>query len=169
VSEARSRGEVEVALPLREVTPRLKPDPVECVCGCGTLGQPRRKAWNDGLAAHVKGCPCRRCVGSRQRGKSRKREHRVARDTGGQREIFSGQLSGVDGRAGLWVWEETSEQAVCRGLRRWWNAKTVRTKVARLYGRPGGEYRAVILTDEKPHLVVMLYEDWAPAVRDGAL
>lgn len=81
---------------------------------------------------------------------------------------MSGGLSGVDGRAGMWVWEETSNQAVCRGLRRWWNTKTVREKVARLYGRPGGEYRAVILTDEKPWLVVMLYEDWAPVVKDAA-
>lgn len=152
-----------------DVDVRLKLDPQPCPCGCGTVGQPRRKVWQDGLAPHSRGCPCRRCVGGRQRGKSRQREHRVARDTGGVREPLSGALSGVDGRAGLWIWEETSNASLCRGLRRWWNTKQVRAKVARLYGRPGGEYRAVILTDEKPHLVVMLYEDFAPAVRDGAL
>jgi hypothetical protein len=96
------------------------------------------------------------------------REHRIARDAGGVREPLSGALSGLDGRSGVWVWEETAEFAVCRGVRRWWGTKTVQRKVARLYGRPGGEARALVLTDEKPWLVVMLYEDWVSVVRDAA-
>lgn len=154
---------------LMEVFPNFKPELEPCACGCGLVGRPRKKQWNDGLGPHTRGCVCRRCVGGRQRGRSRAQEHRTARDTGGTREPLSGQLSGVDGRAGLHVWEETTNLAVCRGIRRWWGTKTVRSKVARLFSRPGGEYRWLILKDEKPFLVVGLYDDWADAVKNGDL
>jgi hypothetical protein len=49
------------------VEPRLKPDPVECVCGCGLASTLRSKAWNDGLGPHVRGCACPRCRGARNR------------------------------------------------------------------------------------------------------
>lgn len=150
-----------------QVEPRFKPDPVACPCGCGIVAQPRRKAWQDGLAPHSRGCPCRRCIGSRQRGKASRRERRIASDMGGDREVFSGALSGVDGRAGLDVWEETAEKAVCRGIRRWWNTLTVQRKIARLMARTGVR-RALVLTDEKPWLVVMLYEDYTDLKRDAA-
>ncbi len=152
-----------------QVFPNFKPDPNECVCGCGLIGQPRAKAWSDGLGPHVRRCQCRRCEGGRMTSRARREEHKTARRTGGKREPFSGALSGVDGRAGLWVWEETANQAVTAGLRRWWNNKGTRKKVARLYGRPGGEHRAFIAKDEKPYLVVMLWEDWADAVGSGDL
>lgn len=139
-----------------------------CVCGCGLVGQLRAREWVDGLGPHVKRCVCRRCAGGRTRSRSRQQEHKTARATGGQREPLSGALSGIDGRSGLWVWEETAEVSVTRGLRRWWNNKGTQQKLARLYGRPGGEYRAFIAKDEKPFLVVLTFEDWADAVRNGA-
>lgn len=147
-----------------DVTPNFNPK-ADCPCGCGLFGTLRVKAWSDG-SHHVRLCGCRRCQGGRQRPKSRRRENRVAKDTGGTREPLSGGLSGVDGRAGLWVWEETANVAIVRGLRRWWESKTVQSKLARMMARPGGEARAFIASwDGKPRLVVMLYEDWAGQVK----
>lgn len=151
---------------MSDVTPRLKPDLEPCVCGCELVARPRTKAWNDGLGPHARGCACKRCVGGRQGPKARRRENRVARDTGGAREPLSGGLSGIDGRAGLWVWEETAQVSLVRGLRRWWESKQVQAKVGRMMRRPGGEARAFIASwDGKPRLVVMPYEDWAGQVR----
>jgi hypothetical protein len=148
-----------------EVESRLKPDPAACVCGCGVIAQPRAKEWRDGLGPHARSCQCVRCKGGRTRSRSRRQEHRTARETGGTREPLSGALSGIDGRAGLHVWEETAEVQVCRGLRRWWTGKGTQRKLRRLLARRG-EYRAFIAKDEKPWLVVMPFEDWAALVRD---
>lgn len=154
---------------MTEVTCNLKPEPAECQCGCGLVGQPRVKAWGDGLR-HNRRCVCRRCVGGRQRSKSRVRENRVARDTGGTREPMSGALSGVDGRAGLWIWEETAQESIVRGFRRWWMSKGVTAKRSRMMRRPGGEARALILSwDGRPQVVVAPYEDWAGQVKSGEL
>lgn len=142
------------------VDPVLKPDPVVCPCGCGLVGQPRRKAWRDGLGPHVKRCGCRRCVGGRQRAKARVREHKVARAVGGQREVLSGALSGTDVTGGVCDVEETANVAVCRGVRRWWESKGVQTKVARLMARRVLP-RALVLHWERQHrIVVMPYGDW---------
>lgn len=147
------------------VVSNLKPDPLPCVCGCQLVGAVRKKEWQDGLGPHVKGCLCRRCSGGRQRPRSRGRENRVAKDTDGSREAMSGALSGVDGRAGLWVWEETAQANIVAGLRRWWNSKQVTEKTARLLKHAGA--RAFIASwDGKPRLVVIPYEDWAGQVRD---
>jgi hypothetical protein len=154
-----------------EVEPRFKPDPVACPCGCGLVGFPRARAWQDGLAPHVKRCACRRCAGGRTGKNARRREHKIARETGGTREPLSGALSGVDVRSGMWVIEETANVALLAGLRRWWNSKGVRMKLVRLFGRShAGEYRAFIASwDGKPRVVVIPYEDFAQARRDGAL
>lgn len=149
---------------MSEVVSFLKPDPEACVCGCGLVGALRTKTWRDGTR-HVKRCACPRCSGGRQRPRSRVRENRIAKDTGGTREPLSGGLSGIDGKAALWVWEETAEVAVVRGLRSWWQGRGVQKKVARLLAHDGA--RAFIASwDGKPQLVVMPYADWAGQVRD---
>lgn len=135
------------------------PERADCPCGCGLYGVQRRKAWGDGLR-HVKLCGCRRCVGSRQTGKARRREKRIAADLGGTREPFSGALSGADVKAGLWSFEETSNETVVKGFRRWWTSKTVTKKTARLFARHG-EARALVLSwDGKPQVVITPYVDF---------
>ncbi len=136
----------------------LKPK-LDCPCGCGTYGMPRRKAWGDGLR-HVRLCPCRRCAGSRHRGKANRRENRIAADLGGNREPLSGGLSGADVRAHMWSFEETSNEAVVRGFRRWWTSKTVRSKVARLNARHGEAHALILSWDGRPQAVITAYEDF---------
>jgi hypothetical protein len=135
------------------------PDKLDCPCGCGLFGSPRRKAWGDGLR-HVKLCDCRRCVGGRQRPKSRQRENRIAKDLGGTREPLSGGLSGADVVAHMWSFEETSNLTVVRGFRRWWTSKTVTTKVARLFARDGEAHALVLSWDGRPQVVIAPYEDF---------
>lgn len=145
------------------VVPNLKPL-VTCACGeCGE-GVPRRRAWVDGL--HIRRCPCRRCVGSRQSGNARRREHKVARAAGGEREPMSGNLSGVDGKSGLWEWEETANVAHVAGLKRWWLSKQTQTKVARLMARTGSRRCFIASWDGRPQLVVVPFEDWANQARE---
>jgi len=143
-----------------QVEPRLKPDPIVCPCGCELVGQPRVKAWRDGLH-HVRFCKCRRCVGSRQPAKARRREHKVARAAGGQREPMSGNLSGIDGRSGFWEWEETANVSLVRGFRRWVTSKQVTDKLARLMARTGSRRVFVLSWDGKPRWCVIPFEDWA--------
>lgn len=150
----------------RDVTPNFKPL-VDCACGCGMSGTPRRKAWVDGF--HVRRCACRRCVGSRQRGNARRRENRVANELGGSREVMSGALSGVDVRAGMWVFEETAEVRIVQGLRRWWSSKQTTTKLARIMARRGEARAFVASWDGKPQLVVIPWEDFAGQIRGGNL
>jgi hypothetical protein len=136
------------------------PVKVACPCGCDLFGTPTKKF------RHVRACQCRRCRGSRTKSTARRRENRIAKDTGGERSILSGQLSGYDGRAGLWVWEETSNQALTRGLRRWWESGQVRSKMGRLFGLRGVRRAFVASWDGKPQLVVVPYEDWVERVKE---
>lgn len=144
-----------------------KPDLEDCACGCGKVGRPRVKQWQDGLGPHIKACACRRCAGGRQRPRSRVRENRIAKDTGGERSPLSGALNGYDGRAGIWRWEETSNATVCRGFVRWVNSKTVQSKIARLMAISGVNRALILSPDNKPKWVVIPYEDWAPMVKDS--
>lgn len=143
-----------------------KPDLAACACGCGLVGRPRAKAWQDGLGPHVKRCACRRCAGGRQKGRARVRENRIAADTGGERSPLSGALSGYDGRAGNWVWEETTNAAFCRGFLRWINSKTVQTKIARLMSLSGVNRAIILSVDNKPLWVVVPYSDWVDTVTE---
>lgn len=145
----------------------LKPAPIACPCGCPVIGQPRVKQWQDGLGAHVRGCQCRRCAGGRQRPRSRVRENRVAKDTGGERSPLSGATNGYDGRAGLWRWEETSNVAITRGFMHWIQGKGVQSKVARLMAIRGVKRALILSVDNKPTWVVIPYEDWAPDVKES--
>jgi hypothetical protein len=137
------------------------PDKLDCPCGCGLFGTPVRRARGDGLR-HVRGCPCRRCKASRVKPRARRRENRVAKDLGGTRDIMSGAITGADVTAGLWSFEETSNVALVRGLRRWWESKQIRTKMARLEARP--DLHAFVASwDGRPQLVVSPYEDFTSA------
>lgn len=144
-----------------------KPDPIECPCRCGLVGTPRARSWQDGLGPHVRGCACRRCAGSRHRGKATRRESGIARRTGGQREPLSGALSGVDGRAGLWVWEETSNQDVVRGFKRWISSKGVTTKMSRMMKVSGVRHALILSWDGKPRWAIVPAEDWENKVKEG--
>jgi hypothetical protein len=144
------------------------PGPVKiaCPCGCLLFGTPKKKAWGDGLH-HVRACQCRRCKGGRTSSTARRRENRIARDTGGTREPMSGNLSGKDVTIGLWSIEETANEAIVRGIRRWWTSKGVRTKMARLMARHGEAHSLVCSWDGRPQIVVTPYEDWVGQARAG--
>lgn len=150
-----------------QVTSFLKPEPESCQCGCGLFGQPRVKAWKDGTR-HVRTCGCRRCVGGRQTPKARRRENRVAKAAGGTREPMSGNLSGVDGRSGLWVWEETANVSLVRGFRRWIESKQVQTKLARMMAKTGVRRAYIVSWDGKPRWAVVPFADWANQASDDA-
>jgi hypothetical protein len=145
---------------MTDVQPRLKPDPTVCVCGCGLVGQPKARAYRDGLGPHVRRCTCRRCSAPRHKANASRRERRIAKDTGGERSVLSGALSGYDGRAGLHVWEETSERAIVQTFQRWIMSKHVQSKLERLFNL-SGYYRHFILSwGGKPRWVLTPYEDW---------
>lgn len=135
------------------------PIKVDCPCGCGLFGAQVKRARGDGLR-HVRLCQCRRCQGSRHRPKARRRENAIAAALGGERDVLSGALSGADVRAHLWSFEETSNVAITRGIKRWWESKGVRKKVARLYGRHGEAHALVLSWDGRPQLVVASWEDF---------
>jgi hypothetical protein len=137
----------------------LKPPPTDCVCGCGLVGQPRKKVWKDGTS-HVARCQCRRCKGGRHGANERVRNNRIAKRTGGQREPGSGQLSGIDGRSGFWEWEETSNVTLVRGFRSWIGSKQIEAKLSRLMKRTGARRVFILTWDGKPRWCVMPYADW---------
>lgn len=154
---------------MREVEPRFKeaPEPEVCPCGCGVLGVPRKKAWRDNLAPHSRGCPCRRCVGSRQVGKAAKRERRIAKDFGGKRNFRSGAGGGVDTIGATLDIEETAGVAHVQGLRRWWSSKGMQAKLATLLSRNVRPRAFVACWDGKPQLAVLPYNDLV-ALADAA-
>lgn len=148
---------------MSDVTSLLKPDLCDCACGCGAVGRPRVKAWRDGLH-HARSCVCRRCKAPTYRRAAAQRERAIAKATGGERNALSGALSGVDVSGPLVDIEETTNQAVVRGIRRWWSSKTVQSKVARLFAHAqvSGVPACLILSwDHRRRLAVMTYEDFA--------
>jgi len=154
---------------MTEVTNVLKPDPEPCVCGCALVGRPRKKVWAGETVGHVAKCPCRRCKGGRQSPKARRREHRIAKDLGGERMALSGALSGVDVTGPVDV-EETAQVNLVRGLFRWWNSRQIQRKVGRLMARrllP----RAFVCWDPESRgrrgLVVMEYGDFISLVKQA--
>jgi hypothetical protein len=60
----------------------------------------------------------------------------------------------------MWSFEETSNEAVVRGFRRWWTSKTVRSKVARLNARHGEAHALILSWDGRPQAVITAYEDF---------
>lgn len=132
----------------------------ECPCKCGAYGVLRRRAWSDGLH-HTRNCECKRyCEASRFPRRAKRREQGIAKDLGGTREPFSGALSGADVTAPGWSFEETSNEAVIRGFRRWWTSKTVTRKVARLFARHGEAHALILSWGGKPRVVICEYPDF---------
>ena len=138
----------------------LKPLLEECVCGCETIGRPRARAWQDGLGPHVKLCPCRRCAGPRFKKNASRRERKVAAAVGGRRNIGSGAFGGSDTIGGVVNIEETMQESLVKGLRRWWTSKGVQTKTTKLLQQKVIPNAFVASWDGKARLVVMEYPDF---------
>lgn len=81
------------------VEPRLKPK-VECPDGCGRFGTPMRNG-------HIRGCPCRSCMGRRNKYKGQRKQRAAAKAVGitvnrmgaGHEENYQGALR-VEVKAG---------------------------------------------------------------------
>ena len=122
----------------------------DCPCGCTGFGVLRKKT------GHVRACPCKRCEAPRYKQRATRREKKIARDLGGERHALSGALSGADVTgAGLCV-EETANARVCGPVRTAWVRKAARIVERR---QKFGEVPVLVVSDEKPWLAVMLYED----------
>lgn len=135
---------------------------IDCPCGhpnCPGYGSPRAKAWRNG-ETHIKRCPCSRCAGGRFKAKARIREHKVAKDIGGTRAFASGILTGFDVASSVVEIEETSQESIVRGLRRWWNSQGVQKKLSRLMAHHTRARAFLLHWDKEPQLVVMPYTDF---------
>lgn len=76
---------------MTEVQSFLKPDPIECGCGCGREGQPKVKPWSNGQVC-VKNCDhskCPRCRGRNNKRSGGKNQRAAARGLGIQRSSIS--------------------------------------------------------------------------------
>ena len=63
------------------VNERLKPEPVLCLCGCGTIARLQTRKRKDGLY-HVQRCPCARCKGARHRRGGQDGQRKTAKRVG---------------------------------------------------------------------------------------
>lgn len=124
-----------------------------CPCECGLFGTIRKKT------GHVRLCPCKKCAAPRYRQRAARRERKIAKDFGGERQVLSGALSGADVKAPGVCIEETASKTICGPVRTAWNNKAARIMERR---HRFAEKPMLVLADEKPWLVVMLYEDAAP-------
>lgn len=123
-----------------------KPVRVECGCKCGLYGAPRARPWRNGCLC-VKRCKCKRCEAGRYKRRASSRERAIAKDTGGKRVPLSGAGGFADVVGPVWI-EETAGEAVVRGIRRWFESKTVERKT-----------RAIRTNLTKPWALVLA---WAP-------
>lgn len=135
---------------MTDVTPRLK-EWITCACGCGE-GRPQTKARADGM--HVRGCTCRACKAGAHPKNERKRVSRFARKSGLTQASGSGRRLGYD-LSGVIALEETSAVALIDPLRKWWERKGVRDKVARVADQRMLPWGFAASWDGKVQLVVM--------------
>ncbi len=140
----------------------VAPVRIDCPCGCGRYGAPRKSAWRDGLV-HTKNCECSGyCLAGEQKRTAMRREDRVAAKSGGRRNPGSGARGGMDLADHVFQIEETANVAIVRGFRSWWSGKGVQDKVRYLLGREAMGPRALVLSwDDEPQMVVMPFSDWA--------
>lgn len=71
---------------------------VDCPCGCGRSGTPRKKKWRDGKH-HTRNCDktkCPYCRGSSEAKTSAKRERGMSKELGARRVSGSGRGHGAD-------------------------------------------------------------------------
>lgn len=139
-----------------EVEPRLKPW-VQCACGCAE-GRPQTKARRDGM--HVRGCLCRACSAGAHPKNERRRVGKFARRSGLSQASGSGRRLGYD-LSGVVALEETSAVALVDPLRKWWERKGVRDKVARVAGQRMLPWGFAASWDGKVQLVVIPADGFA--------
>lgn len=113
---------------MTEVESRLK-QWITCPCGCGREGRPQTKARADGH--HVRGCDCRACKAGAHPKAEKRRVAKFARRSGLTQASGSGRRLGYD-LSGVLALEETSAVALVDPLRKWWERKGIRDKVARV-------------------------------------
>lgn len=123
----------------------------DCACGCGIFGAVRKKT------GHVNRCECRRCKAPRYKQRATRDEHKVAKDLHGERQVLSGALNGADVLYPGGCVEVTREKRIAGPVRTAWEKKTSRIMERR---HRFAEVPVLILTDEKPWLCVLLYDDW---------
>lgn len=116
---------------------------------------------------HVYGCKCSRCEGSRHKNRARLREHRAAQAVGGYRNPGSGAWGGFDTRKGKVNVEETSNNTIVRGFKRWWGTKAVTKKLSKLFADTSKPRALVLSWDNKPQIAIMPFEDWERFLRDS--
>lgn len=112
----------------------LKPAPVDCPCGCGRVGQPRKKAWRNGRKC-VKNCDstkCPQCAGSRAAKSSANRERAMARQLGARRVSGSGRGHGADLAIEGRLYIETTQWATVRQtMENFWEGASMSERVGR--------------------------------------
>lgn len=116
------------------VTPNFRVQ-VDCECGCGAFGTARASAWASDGKVHTRNCVCSVCSAAKHRPQATRREKKLAKAIGGNRDNRSGGLSGFDVRNLVVEVEETTDQAIVGTIRRWWDSKRVKAKRARLWAR----------------------------------
>lgn len=116
---------------MTDVQPRFK-EWIFCACGCELEGRPQRRAKRDGM--HVRGCECRACKAGVHPKAEKRRVGKFARRSGLTQASGSGRRLGYD-LSGVVALEETSAVALVDPLRKWWERKGVRDKVARVAGQ----------------------------------
>lgn len=134
-----------------DVQPNLKAW-IVCACGCGLEGRPQTKARRDGM--HVRGCSCRGCKAGVHPKAEKRRVGKFARRSGLTQASGSGRRLGYD-LSGVLALEETSAVALVDPLRKWWERKGVRDKVARVAGQRLVPYGFAASWDGKVQLVVL--------------
>jgi len=140
--------------------PRLKPAWMPCPCGCGESGPPRARAWNDGLEAHVRRCPCRRCRATRYKNNASRRERKIGKDLGARRNPGSGAWGGSDILGAVCEIEETSNVSLLAGFKRWVTGKGFTTKTAVIHGQTLKPAAFIASWDGKPRWAIMRYQDF---------
>jgi hypothetical protein len=141
---------------MTEVTPRFKAL-VRCACGCGE-GRPQTKARRDGM--HVRGCECRACTAGAHPKAEKRRVGKYARRSGLTQASGSGRRLGYD-LSGVVALEETSAVALVDPLRKWWERKGMRDKVARVADQRMVPWGFAASWDGKVQLVVIPADGFA--------
>lgn len=136
---------------MTEVESRLKPW-VLCACPCKREGRPQTKARRDGM--HIRGCSCRACSAGAHPKNERRRVARYARKSGLTQASGSGRRLGYD-LSGVLALEETSAVALVGPLRKWWERKGVRDKLARVSGQRLVPWGFAASWDGKVQVVVL--------------
>ncbi len=135
-----------------QVEPRLKPDPVPCECGCGSIGRPTKGT------GHPRQCPCPRCRGGRNRRKGMAAQRKFQKAAGITTARFRGINGNEEGWRDYWAWEH-KEGAQVRPVITAYRRYRVQVEANRAIGdnRPV----AIGATYDGVQLVIVTADDWA--------